>query len=184
MTATPRSGSGEETTFKGVRWRRQPDGSVYFHDQSTGRWVKWGPGVDAPPLPPRWGLLGVATRVSRPGWRSPWRLVPVALVVIAVVVALAQVLRPSSGQTSAETRASAALLGKCLPRDGTANGHPKYSTTPVDCSSPRAAVKVVAVIPSTPGSPSCPAGTTGVEIPYIGVAHPHVECLKPQAAGP
>jgi hypothetical protein len=169
----------EETTFKGVPWRRRTDGSVYFHDQSTGRWVKWGPRVDAPPLPPRWGMLGVATKVTRPGWRSPWRLVPIVVIVFAIVYAVVQVERPSTDQSAAETRASAALLGKCLAQDGTAEGHPKYSTTTVPCTDPKAAVKVVAVVPSTPGSPPCPAGTTGMEIPFMGVAYPHVECIQP-----
>jgi hypothetical protein len=169
----------ETTTFRGVRWRREPGGAVSFFDDSTGAWVRWEPGVDAPPLPPRWGLLGVATTVSRPGWRSRWRLIPIALVLAGVALAVAQVLVPSGSQASQEAKAAEALLGKCLPRTGTAFGHPSYSAKAVACGSPQAAVKVLRVVPTTPGSPTCPVGTTGMELPYVGVAHPHVLCVAP-----
>ena len=184
--AEGRDGTGddgrvEETTHLGVRWRRDPDGKVSFYDQSGRRWVTWRAGGDAPPLPPRWQLLGVPTKVTRPGWRSPWRVVPAVLVAVAVIVAIFQSTLPSGNNTAKEAKASAALLGQCLARNGTANGHPRYSTSTVPCTSPKAAVKVVAVLPSTPGSPLCPSGTTGVEIPYAGVQYPHVECLAPVA---
>ncbi|MBV9662196.1 MAG: hypothetical protein JO337_13665, partial [Acidimicrobiales bacterium] len=55
----------------------------------------------------------------------------------------------------------------------------RYSTNTVPCSSPQAAVKVTDVLPTTPGSPSCPAGTTGMELGYAGVTHPHVLCVQP-----
>ena len=176
-------GGAEETTHKGVPWRRDAEGRVSFYDRSSGRWVAWRSGGDAPPLPPRWQLLGVPTKVTRPGWRSPWRLVPAVLVAAAVIVAIFQATQPSGNNTAREAKASAALLGKCLARNGTADGHPRYSTNTVPCDSPKAAVKVVAVLPSTPGSPLCPSGTTGVEIPYAGVQYPHVECLAPVTAG-
>jgi hypothetical protein len=164
-----------ETTHRGVRWQRDDEGKVQFYDGRAGEWVRWAPGVDAPPLPPRWQLLGVPTRVSRPGWRSPWRIVPIVLVVGAVAVALFQATTPSANNTGKEAKASAALLGKCLARDGSRGFH----GTPVPCSSPQAAVKVVKVIPSTPGSPFCPPGTTGVELPYPGVRYLHIECVQP-----
>ncbi len=176
MTA---SSSSNETTYRGVRWRREEDGGVSFYDGDSRRWVRWAPGVDAPPLPPRWNVLGVPTRVERPGWRSRWRIIPLVLVAAAVLIAVAQALIPPANSVKKEAAASAALLGKCLAQNGTAEGHPKYSTKTVSCSSPKASVRVVKVLPTNPGSPSCPAGTTPVEIPYPGVRYPHVECVAP-----
>ncbi|HET9076490.1 MAG TPA: hypothetical protein VFN68_06135 [Acidimicrobiales bacterium] len=174
------TGSGsKETTHRGVRWRREDDGGVSFLDPRSRRWVRWAPGVDSPPLPPRWNLLGVPTRVERPAWRSRWRIIPIVLVLAAVAIAVLQTSFPPSNAVKNEARASAALLGRCLPQTGTAEGHPKYSTKTVPCDSPQAKVKVVRVVPSTPGSPLCPAGTTPLEIPYPGVSHPHVECVQP-----
>lgn len=176
MTAGP----GEETTYRGVRWRREADSSVSFYDAGGSRWVRWVPGVDAPPLPPHWSLLGVPTRVERPGWRSKWRLIPLVLIVAAVLIAVFQsTLFPPNDAVKHEASASAALLGKCLTQTGTAEGHPKYSTKPVPCDSPKAKVKVVEVLATTPGSPTCPPGTTGMEIPYQGVRYLHVECISP-----
>lgn len=169
----------ETTTFRGVQWRRDAGGEVSFFDQSSSRWVRWGPGVDAPPLPPRWGLLGVATRVSRPGWRSLWRLIPVVLVLAAVGAAVAQVLVPSASQSAQEAKAAQALLGRCLPRSGTVGGHPSYSAHAVACGSPAAAARVVQVLPTTPGSRRCPRGAVGMVLPFQGVAHPHVLCVQP-----
>lgn len=169
----------EETTHKGVRWRRDQSGEISFYDQSGGRWVRWESGGDAPPLPPKWQLLGVPTRVTRPGWRSPWRIVPAVLIVGAVVVAIFQSVLPSSNNTAKEAKAAAALEGKCLPKEGSHG----FGATPVPCDSPKAAVKVVQVIPSTPGSPLCPAGTTGVELAYPGVRYLHIECVSPVRAG-
>jgi hypothetical protein len=99
--------------------------------------------------------------------------VPVALVAFGVIVAVAQADRSSAGDPAVkEAAASAALLGKCLPRSGST-----YSSQPVACTSPKAAVRIVEVLP--PGSPLCPTGTVGIELPYPGVTSPHVECAKP-----
>jgi hypothetical protein len=171
--------SEADTTHRGVRWHRDRDGNVSFYDQSTRQWVNWVPGVDAPPRPPGWTTLGVPTRVSRPGWRSQWRIIPVLLVLAVVIIAVVQAVSPSSNNTAKESAAAQALLGKCLAQHGTFQGHPRYSNTTVPCDSAQAAVKVVQVIPSTPGSPGCPAGTTGMELAYAGVAHPHIECVQP-----
>jgi hypothetical protein len=173
--------SGARTTHRGVHWYRDKSGNVSFYDQGAARWTRWVPDVDAPPLPPKWQLLGVPTRVDRPGWRSPWRLIPAVLITGAVVVAVLQSVLPSSTNVAKEARSSEALLGRCLARDGSSGGHPKYASTPVSCASSKAAVKVVRVLSSGPDSPLCPPGTTGVELPYAGVAHPHVECLQPLA---
>jgi len=166
-----------ETTHRGVRWRREPDGRISFYDADGERWVVWARGVDAPPRPPGWVPAG--TRPARPAFLTPWRLIPLILVVVAVVIAVVQVVRPSGNQTTKEAAASKALLGKCLAQHGTSGGHPKYTSTTVPCDSSSASVKVVAVIPSTPGSALCAAGTTGVELPYPGVQYPHIMCVQP-----
>jgi hypothetical protein len=152
-----------------------------FYDADGSRWVTWAPGVDAPPRPPGWddrAGVGVGGMASRPGWRSRWRLVPVLLIVVVVIIAFVQVLRPSGNQVHKEAAATAALLGTCLAQHGTAEGHPKYAAKPVACTIPTASVRVVRVIPSTPGSPLCPAATTGVELPYAGVRYPHILCVQ------
>jgi hypothetical protein len=175
----------EETTHRGVTWQRDERGRLRFYDADGQRWVSWRPGVDAPPLPPGWGgpARGPVGGVRRPPWRSRWRLIPLALTVLVIAVALAQVLEPSGKQVGKEAAATAALLGKCLAQHGTAEGHPKYSATPVPCRSPTAAVRVTKVVPSTPGSPLCGGGTIGVELPFAGVAHPHILCIQTVQSG-
>ena len=164
----------EEITHRGVPWYRDDQGNVSFYNADDGEWVRWAAGRDAPPLPPRWQMLGVPTRVTRPGWRSPWRIIPVVLVVGAVLVALFQVTSPSSGNSGAETRAAEALLGKCLAKSGN-----HFSSNPVPCTSAQAAVRVMSVEASTGSIVTCPAGTTGVELAYPGVTHLHIECVAP-----
>ena len=168
----------EEAEHRGIRWQRSSTGSIRFFDHDGSRWVDWAPGVDAPPRPTGWeqALRG---RPPRPGWRTRWRLVPLAVTVIVVVVAIVQVLRPSSSAVRSESRATEAMLGKCLAQHGNENGHPRYSPTPVPCSSSTASVKVVLVVPSNPGSPLCPSGTTGFEQLYPGVQYPHILCVVP-----
>lgn len=168
------SGSYSRTTHRGVQWERDGSGKISFYDASGGRWVQWAPGVDAPPLPPKWQLLGVPTRVPRPGWRSPWRIIPAVLIVGAVILAIFQSLAPSPNNTAKEAKASAALLGKCLAKSGSN----RFSTQPVPCNSPKAAIRVVAVVPSDPPTP-CPANTKAVLFEMAGVAHPHLECVVP-----
>jgi hypothetical protein len=184
----------QETTYRGIRWQQDEDGQLRFYDPDGGRWITWAPGVDAPPLPPGWGGSARAGRgrrtaragggaaqaggVERPSWRSRWRLIPVVVIVAVLVIAVVQGLRPSASQAHKEAKATAALLGKCLPQNGTSGGRPQYSAAPVPCDSATAAVRVVQVVPSTPGSPVCPADTVGVELPYPGVRYPHVLCIE------
>ena len=167
-------GDGVETTYRGIRWRRDADRGISFFDPDGDRWVQWRPGADAPPRPPGW----TSERIARPRRWSRWRLIPLLLIVAAVVVAVVQVLRPSGDQVAKEAKAAQAMLGKCLAQHGTIDGHPKYSSSPVPCDSADAAVRVVKVIPSTPGSSLCPSGTTAVELLYNGVQYPHIECVE------
>lgn len=177
MTGTD---DGGETTHRGVRWSRDDTGRISFYDPDGQRWVGWAHGVDAPPLPPGWDP---SHRVARPGRWTRWRVVPLILTVVAVAIAIVQVLRPAGDPVAQEAKASAAMLGRCLAQHGTTGGHPRYSSTSVPCGSPTAAVKVVTVIPTTPGSPLCPPGTTGMELLYNGVRYPHVECTQPLHPG-
>ena len=174
----------EEVTHRGVRWQRDGAGRVRFYNSDSERWVAWRPGIDAPPLPPAWGERDRRrpAGVERPSWRSRWRLVPLVLIALVIVIAVVQGLRPSGNQLHKEATETAALLGKCLAQNGTAGGHAKYSAKGVPCNSPTASVRVVRVIPSTPGSPICPGGTTGVEVPYPGVSYPHILCIQPLAS--
>jgi len=105
--------------------------------------------------------------------------VPLAVTVLVVVIAVIQVMHPSANNVKKEAAAASALLGKCLAQHGTAEGHPKYSPDPVACTSQSASVKVVHVVPSSPGNPACPPGTTGFELPYPGVEYLHILCAKP-----
>jgi hypothetical protein len=160
---------GAETTHRGVEWRRNDDGSLEFYDTDGGRWVTWAPGVDAPPVPPEWA----PKRPARAGWKTKWRWIPIAIVVVAVVIAVVQILHPAGNQTAKENSAAQAMLGKCLSRHG------EYLST-VSCTSPNAAFKVVKVVSTAPGSPSCPNGTTAVMLAvFSGVKYPHHECIQP-----
>jgi hypothetical protein len=177
--ANRRADGLEEITHRGVRWQRDGKGRIRFYDSDGGRWVPWRPGVDAPPVPSGWGGGTRPAVVERPPWRSRWRVIPVVLTIVVVVIAVVQALRPSGNEVGKEAAATAALAGKCLAQHGSAEGHPKYSATPVPCSAPTAAVRVAEVITSIPGSPLCPGGTTGVELPYAGVTYPHILCIQP-----
>jgi hypothetical protein len=158
-----------------------------WHDDDADRWVLWKAGQDAPPRPPEWVTdagepLGSPLRDkrARAGWASPYRLVPIGLVVLVLVVGVIQATRdkPPSA-VSLEKASTAKLLGRCLVADGSADGQARYEATSVPCTSPRASVKVVKVLPGSPGSPACPAGTTTVRIAYPGVTFPHRECVRP-----
>jgi hypothetical protein len=105
-------------------------------------------------------------------------LVPLALIVIVLIIAVVQAFRPTGNQAKKEAAATAALLNKCLAQHGTAEGHPKYSSKPVPCTAPTAAVQVAQIVPTTPGSPVCPAQTTGVILPFAGVRYPHILCVR------
>jgi hypothetical protein len=168
-------------THRGVRWRLYADGRIAWYNEGREQWVRWRPRSDAPPLPPEWASLGSSTAAAAPqpraGWRSPYRIVPIVLAVAIIAIGIVQAARPGPSQAKAESKAAAKLLGTCLRQDGVTGGHPRYASGPVPCSAPNASVKVVSVLPGTPGAPSCPDGQSSVQLAYPGVRYPHVECV-------
>ncbi len=168
-------------TYRGVRWRWDDAGVGWYNDDAE-RWVRWVPGGDGPPPPPPWESAGLPTpppRVARAGWRSPYRLVPIVLVVAVVIIGVVQATSRTAHPVAAERASAEKLAGKCLPTKGTSHGHPVYGSSAVSCDLPVASVKVVDVLPGTPGSRPCPSATTAVQLAYPGVRYPHVECVRP-----
>jgi len=113
----------------------------------------------------------------RPSMRSPYRLVPVAVAVLIVGVAVYQAARPPGQATKQDIAAAQALQGRCLARSGGTAQYPHFSATPVSCSSSDAAVKVVAVF--MPDKPS-PCSASGL-VARVGPAlqGEPLECLVP-----
>ncbi len=174
---------GVSATHRGVRWHRDVTGRTRWFNEDVNQWVRYRPGDDAPPRPGGWDPTPAqAISRSRPRWRSPYRLIPLVLLVFVVVVGAVQALRPGS-QTAAETKAAEAMRGRCLVADGVVGGHVSYKAKAVGCGTAGASVRVVSVLAGTPGSPRCPVGTTAVSIAYAGVQYPHVECVTAQGAG-
>lgn len=185
--AGPGPAPGATATHRGIRWQRHPSGVIRWWDGDTRRWVPYRPGDDAPPRPPGWeperrrGAGPATDRSQRASWRSPYRIVPLLFFVAIVIIGLFAFRTSPSDQAKSEAQAAAKLLHACLHQNGTANGHPEYSSTPVSCTSPRASVRVVQVLPGTPGSPGCGPGQAGFSLPYPGVRYPHVLCTVPVA---
>lgn len=167
----------EKVTHRGIRWQRAPSGRTRWWNEELGEWVRYASGDDAPPRPPGWEAPQAAPPLTRPRWKSPYRIVPIVLAVAVVIAGLVQALRPNTS-AAGEARQAKALMGKCLHRTGVSHGVTTYNANPVACSSSQADVKVVAVVATTPGSPSCPSGTTSVQL-LSGVTHPHLECVAP-----
>jgi hypothetical protein len=171
---------GRSTTYRGVRWRRDPDGTIGWYNVGAGGWVRWRPGADAPPLPPAWeadaASIPLPPRVSRASWRSPYRLVPIGLVVAAVALGTWQAI--GTGQSAAVTarKEAAKLLGECFPLAGAQPGH--YATTPVACDGPDAAVRVVRVLEPGRTGQRCAPGSTPVRLSYLGAPTLDVECVQ------
>ncbi|MCU4184419.1 hypothetical protein K6U06_08600 [Acidiferrimicrobium sp. IK] len=177
--------SSNDVVHRGVRWQRASSGALRWWHAEEGRWVRYTRGADAPPRPPGWERSRPApsVRLERPPWRSPYRIIPLVLLALVIVIGVVQALRGSGGQAAAETKAAHALIGKCLVQDGTVGGEPRYSAKAVSCSAVGALVKVVKVLPGTPGSPACPLGTTSVQLAYNGVRYPHQLCVVVNGGG-
>lgn len=190
--AVPRS--TEEVVHRGVTWRRSSTGRVIWYNEGLCRWVTWAPGSDAPPLPAGWeknvapvpsapadqrhaGQGAGNAMVTRPPMRSPYRLVPLIVFVVIIVLAVYQATRTSSASPQQKAQAYA-LSGHCLERDGGTASAPSYSGTPVSCSSPSASVKVVEVVEAGKTSLRCPARTDVAQIVQAGVQGEPFECLQ------
>ena len=162
------------------------DGRVGWFDDDQGKWVMWRPGRGRP-APARRAGTGVG---GRPGVAEP---APLAERLPAGADRRWPWRRSSSPSSrSCGRRATPVKAGgdgrrpscsaSAWPRTAPSRppevlGHARRRAT-----RPRAAVKVVQVVPTTPGStPTCPAGTTGLEMAYTGVPLPPRR-VRPAAA--
>jgi hypothetical protein len=187
-----------ETVYRGVRWRRTQAGRVSWFNDGLGRWVTWSPGADAPPLPPGWagsrdgeavaapGIVAPAgpqgpptdAMSRRPSMRSPYRVVPLLVIVFIVGIALWQATRPAAHASRSDISAAEALKGDCLAQKGGTDKSPDYSPAPVSCTGRDAAVKVVAVlVPGSGQSASCPQGSLVVQVLEPNVVGEPSECV-------
>ncbi|MBO0748077.1 MAG: hypothetical protein J2O47_06995, partial [Acidimicrobiaceae bacterium] len=130
------------TTYRGVRWERNAAGRLRWHNDDDDRWVLWRPGQDAPPLPPGWAReaepLGtpLRDRRARKGWRSPYRLAPVVLILVVTIIAIIQASQgnaPGPNPAAVEKAAAEKLLDKCLVAHG-AGGQQRFEAQPVACT--------------------------------------------------
>ena len=171
----------EKVTHRGIRWQRDSQGRIRWWHEDNQRWVRWHPGDDAPPRPSGWERRAApgTPPLTRPAWRSPYRLVPITLALLILGVGLYQAFGTGSTTTSgAETSQAQAYLGQCLPKASTA-ADAGYSSTPVACSAPTAAGKVVDVVTWAQTKSACPAGTVPAILTNTGVTQPHFECIQP-----
>jgi hypothetical protein len=113
--------------------------------------------------------------------RSVYRLLPVLIAVGIIVAAVWQGTHPALKATPQDIAQAKALEGKCLARSGGTAAQPKYSPTPVACSSAQASVKVLKVlVPGAKGQPAhCPAGDGAVRAVEAAVQGEPVECTAP-----
>ncbi len=117
---------------------------------------------------------------NRSSMRSPYRLVPLLIVVFIVAIAAWQATRPASHASQADIAAAEALKGQCLARDGGTAHAPVYSPTPVSCITGGASVRVVAVLVAGHNGPtSCPKGSAVVQVLAANVAGEPSECVLP-----
>jgi len=113
--------------------------------------------------------------------RSPYRMLPVAIAVVIVVLAIYQATQKPVQATAADVAAAEALKGQCLTQTGGTAAEPKYSPTTVSCSSASATVKVVSVVVPRSKKPphSCPKGAGLVQVLLPGIMDEPVECVEP-----
>jgi hypothetical protein len=110
--------------------------------------------------------------------RSPYRLVPLLVIVFIVAIALWQATRPAAHASQADIANAEALKGACLAQNGGTAKAPEYSPTPVSCTGRDAAVKVVAVlVPGSGRSVSCPRGSLVVQVLEPNVVGEPSECV-------
>ncbi len=185
------SAKTEEVVSRGVRWRRSASGRAVWYNEGLGRWVTWHEGADAPPVPEGWAaVVAPAGRTGEPAGaragdamsnrlplRSPFRMVPIVIFLAIIGISLYQALKPPSQATRADISAAMALQGRCLARGGGSAAAPVYSSTPVACSDPTAAVRVVSVVKTTAKVASCPRGSEPAFVVKATVLGEPFECL-------
>jgi hypothetical protein len=116
----------------------------------------------------------------RPSMRSPYRLVPLLVMVFIVAIAVWQATRPAAHASKADIAAAEALRGDCLARTGGTAKSPVYSPVPVSCTGGGASVKVVAVlVPGSRPAGSCPRGSLVVQVLEANVVGEPSECVLP-----
>jgi len=110
--------------------------------------------------------------------RSPFRIVPIVVVLLVVAAAAYQATRPLAKATKADVAVAESLRGHCLARDGGTSRAPQFLATPVNCSAGSASVKVVNVlVPGKPGN--CPKSALLARVVDAALEGEPVECLMP-----
>jgi hypothetical protein len=134
------------------------------------------PGQAAPERPGLLRYLPSDAMARRPSMRSPYRIVPIIIVVVVIGLAVYQSTRSPNKATTQDIAAAMALKGRCLEKHGGTAQYPDYSPTPLSCSAPKAVVKVVeVVIPSAKAA--CPTGTLAFRVIGSALAGEPIECL-------
>ncbi|HTW09042.1 MAG TPA: hypothetical protein VME46_16150, partial [Acidimicrobiales bacterium] len=123
-----------------------------------------------------WRYLSTDSMARRPSMKSPYRLFPLVLVALILVVATYQAFRPPPKANKADIAAAEALKGKCLAKSGGTARYPDYSPNPVPCASSTAFALVVAVVLPGKGA-ECPRDTVVVRVVDVDVSGEPVECL-------
>jgi hypothetical protein len=112
----------------------------------------------------------------RPSMRSPYRIVPIIIVVVVIGLAVYQSTRSPNKATTQDIAAALALKGRCLEKHGGTAQYPDYSPTPLSCSAPKAVVKVVEVVIPGPKA-ACPTDTLAVRVIGNALTGEPIECL-------
>ena len=169
-----------------------------WFNESLRRWVLWSPGSDAPPVPGAWAPDEAADKPGaepadkagaepadamsrRPPMRSPYRLVPIVIGLLIVAAAVYQASRPPAKASRQDIAAAVALRGRCLARTGGTESAPRFSATPVTCTSRDAAVKVLSVFSPSKGDETghCPSSGLVALVVYPTLRGEPFECLVP-----
>ena len=134
------------------------------------------PYADRPRPQGLWRYLSTDSMARRPPMRSPYRIAPLVLVALIIIVAAYQATRPAAHASKQDIAAAEALKGDCLVKSGGTALYPDFSPKPVSCTAPNAFVKVIAVVLPLKGA-ACPAGSVGVRALDNNLAGEPVECV-------
>jgi hypothetical protein len=134
------------------------------------------PYADRPRPQGLWRYLSTDSMARRPPMRSPYRIAPLVLVALIIIVAAYQATRPAAHASKQDIAAAEALKGHCLVKSGGTALYPDFSPNPVSCTAPNAFVRVIAVVLPLKGA-ACPAGSVGVRALDNNLAGEPVECV-------